>query len=142
MKGGTMNKATNTKRRLIGILLAAAALVPATAQAGPDFPDGRISLNRATVQTSSDYPDGRMSPLAALRRAEQSVTAPTTRPLGDAASGLWPDGPIGSSSPPLVVTERGFDWADAAIGAVSTLGFVALLMASTLVARRRVRFSA
>jgi hypothetical protein len=135
-----MNKATNTKRRLIGILLAAAALVPATAQAGPDFPDGRVSLNRATAQIGSDYPDGRVSLLATSTRTEGSV-APATRPLGDAASGLWPSGSI-ASSPTVLVGESGFDWADAAIGAVSTLGFLALLMASTLVARRRVRFSA
>jgi hypothetical protein len=136
-----MNKATNRKRRrLIGILLAAAALVPATAQAGPDFPDGRVSLNRATTQVGSDYPDGRVTLLASSIRVERSV-APAARPLGDAASGLWPSGPI-ASAPTFVVGESGFDWADAAIGAGSTLGFLALLMASTFVARRRVRLSA
>jgi hypothetical protein len=135
-----MNKATNTKRRLIGILLAAAALVPATAQAGPDFPDGRVSLNRAPTQIGNDYPDGRVSLLASATRAERFV-APATRPLGDAASGLWPRGPV-APSPTLAVGESGFDWGDAAIGAVSTLGFLALLMASTLVGRRRVRLSA
>jgi hypothetical protein len=135
-----MNKATNTKgRRLIGLLLAAAALVPATAQAGPDFPDGRVSLNQATAQIGSDYPDGRVSLLASSTRAERFV-APATRPLGDAASGLWPSGPI--ASPTFVVGESGFDWGDAVIGAASTLGLLALLMASTFVARRRVRFSA
>jgi hypothetical protein len=136
-----MNKATNTKRRrLIGILLAAAALVPATAQAGPDFPDGRVSLNRATAQVGSDYPDGRVSLLATSTRTKGSV-APRARPLGDAASGLWPSEPI-ATSPTIVVDESSFDWADAVIGAGSTLGFLALLMASTLVMRRRVRLSA
>jgi hypothetical protein len=136
-----MNKATNTKgRRLIGLLLAAAALVPATAQAGPDFPDGRVSLNRATAQIGTDYPDGRVSLLASSTRAERFV-APATRPLGDAASGLWPSGPI-PSSPTVVVGESSFDWGDAVIGASSTLGFLALLMASTFVMRRRVRLSA
>ena len=136
-----MNKATNTKRRrLIGILLAAAALVPATAQAGPDFPDGRVSLNQSAAQIGRDYPDGRVSLLVTSTRTEGSV-APTARPLGDAASGLWPSEPI-ATSPTIVVDESSFDWADAVIGAGSTLGFLALLMASTFVARRRVRLSA
>jgi hypothetical protein len=136
-----MNKATNTKRRrLIGILLAAAALVPATAQAGPDFPDGRVSLNRAAAQIGSDYPDGRVSLLATSTRTKGSV-APAARPLGDAASGLWPDEPI-ASSPTIVVSESSFDWGDAVIGAGSTLGFLGLLIASTFVMRRRLRLSA
>jgi hypothetical protein len=105
------------------VFAAAAVLAPATVQAGTDYPDGRVSLTQAKVQAARDYPDGRA---LRLSRSPDVVSSVTT-------------GPVASGSTVLsAMPGHGFNWADAAIGAASSLALVALVAAAaTLITRHR-----
>jgi len=107
----------------IGIAFAFAALLtPATAQAGRDYPDGRVLLTQSKVQAARDYPDGRALGLS-------RSTAVSSASTGRVASG---------SALSTTAPGHGFDWSDAAIGAGSSLALVALVAAgAALITRRR-----
>jgi len=104
-------------------LAAVAVLAPAVAQAGRDYPDGRVLLTQSKVQGVRDYPDGRA---LGLSRSTDLVSSGST---GRVASG---------STSSATAPGNGFKWSDAAIGAASSLALVALVATgATLIIRRR-----
>jgi hypothetical protein len=108
----------------IAIALGASAVLgPAPAQAGRDYPDGRVMLTQSKVQAARDYPDGRALGLS-RSTGVSSVTA------GRVASGST----LSATAP-----GHGFDWSDAAIGAGSSLALVALVATGAALFTRRRR---
>jgi len=128
-----MNNRANTRCRLVGSITAAialAGLVPATVQAGQDYPDGRVSLHARPTRTV-DYPDGRVS----LRIRPAAVNTSERRGLHSLADRTPP---LEHAAPsPAAVGDNGFSWGDAGIGAAAAFAIVAVLAASTPLIRRR-----
>ncbi len=108
----------------IAIAFAAAILLaPVPAQAGRDYPDGRVLLTQSKVQAAPDYPDGRALGLSRSTGFVNSVNAARV---------------ASSSALSATAPGRGFEWGDAAIGAASSLALVALVATgATLITRRR-----
>jgi hypothetical protein len=126
-----MNASSPTRRRLVGAFAATAA---AAALAAPAALADPPNYSRHVPQ-SQVAPDRVPEIVAGI--AAQPEGRPTPRP--EIVSGIAsPRGVLLASAPSTHVTARGFDWADAGIGAGIALAGAAFASGCALALRRRV----
>jgi hypothetical protein len=123
--------------KLTTALVIAAGLVPAGAQAAQDLPSPDTRDAAAMVESRQDLRSPDTRDAAALVESRQDLRSPDTRDAAE-RNGFAPGrSVVVSVSRSVPAAADGFEWGDAGIGAVVTLGLMGAAGGALLAVGRR-----